>query len=113
MIVVLEDSGRSLKVWTRKSTRNLDVNIDSPDISINCISAKRVALKMLKPYPARVVPMEMGGKARLLVAVKVHNSTVKALKALSNVERITGRKAAKLLEKPTPRNVLKSLIEAS
>ena len=81
----------------------------SPDLIISLSNAKKVALAMLRSYPAKIVAYESGGKAHLLVAVKVRESTLKALKALSTAERIKGGKAIKLLEKPTPRTILKTL----
>lgn len=113
MIVVLEDSGKNLKVWKRNSIRKLELNSDFPDLTINSSNAKKVALAMLKHYPAKVVAYEEGVKPRLLVAVEVRTSTFEALKALTRVKRITDAKVKELLKRPTPRNVLKSLMEAS
>lgn len=109
MIVILEDAGNRLKVWVRKSLRNLEISLDSPDLTISLSNAKKVALAMLKPYRAKVVAVEDGRAAHLLVAVKVRKSTLMALKVLSTAERITGREAVKLLEKPTPRTILKAV----
>jgi len=109
MIVILEDDRKSLKIWVRKSLRNLHINLHAPDILISFSNAKKIALAMLKRYPAKVVAFEEARTARLLVAVKVRGSALRALRALSTSEPLKGRKAAELLEKPTPRNILKAL----
>ncbi|MEM3104635.1 MAG: hypothetical protein QXD69_03920 [Candidatus Bathyarchaeia archaeon] len=87
----------------------MKITMGSPDLTISLSNAKKVALAMLKPHQAKVFAVEEGRKVRFLAAVKVRESTLKALKALSTAERITGRKAIKLLKKPTPRTILKAL----
>jgi len=109
MIVILEDDGNRLKLWVRKSLRNLHINLDAPDIIISFSKVKKIALAMLKPCPAKVVAFEEGRTIHLLVAVKVRESVLKALRALSTSKPLRGRKAAELLKKPTPRNILKAL----
>lgn len=109
MIALIEDSRRGLKVWIRRSIRKLEINHDFPDLAIGSANAKKVALAMLRHYPAKVLANERGSKTSLIVAVKVRASTIEALKALTRAERITSAKVKELLEKPTPRNVLKNL----
>jgi hypothetical protein len=109
MFMVLEDAGGArLKVWMRKSLRNLRIDVETPEFEIKCLNAKRVALVMLRRYPARFVVAEEGKAVHLLVAVKVNASAYRALKALSGVEHMTRRGAAKLMEKPVPRIILRN-----
>jgi len=66
---VLENAGRaSLNVWIRRSLRCLTFDGSPPDFTIKGVNAKRVALAMLRRYPAKVL---LGRRsARLMVVVK-------------------------------------------
>jgi hypothetical protein len=106
--VVLEDAGSaSLNVWIRRSLRGLTFDGSPPDFTIKGVNAKRVALAMLRRYPAKVF---LGQKsARLMVAVKVRRSTCDALKLLSMAENITSAEARRMMENPAPRLVIRRL----
>jgi hypothetical protein len=105
--VILEDAGSaSLNVWIRRSLRGLTFDGDPQDFTIKGVNAKRVALAMLRRYPAKVFP---GGSARLMVAVKVRRSTCDALKLLSTAGHITAAEAGGMMENPAPRLVIRRL----
>jgi len=108
--VILEDAGStSLNIWIRRSLRSLRFDGNYPDFTIESVNAKRVALAMLKRYPAKVF---LGGgrrSARLMVAVKVQRSTCNALKLLSAAGRITAAEAGRLMENPAPRFIIRRL----
>ena len=55
--IIEDDGGISLKVWLRKSLRNLNPNEDA-DFRIKGLNAKKVALAMLRKYPAKVLYVE-------------------------------------------------------
>jgi len=109
MIVMLKDAGSRLKIWARRSTRNLRIDLDLPDLTVCSPTMKKVALAMLRHYPAKVLALEEGRAVHLLVAVKVQKSALKALKALSAAEPIRGRKATEILKRPTPKAIMKAL----
>jgi hypothetical protein len=71
------------------------------------VNAKRVALAMLRRYPAKVFPSQKS--ARLLVAVKVRRSTCDALKLLSMAGHLTAGEAGRMMENPAPRLLIKRL----
>jgi hypothetical protein len=106
--VVLEDAGSaSLNVWIRRSLRCLTFDGSPPDFTIKGVNAKRVALAMLRRYPAKVFPGQRS--ARLMVAVKVRRLTCDALKLLSTAENITAAEAKRMMGNPAPRLVIKRL----
>jgi hypothetical protein len=106
-LVILEDAGStSLNVWVRRSLRSLRLE-EPPDFTIKGVNAKKVALAMLKRYPAKVFPCEKS--SRLLVAVKVRRSTCDALKLLSMAEHVTSAEAKRMMENPAPRLVIRRL----
>jgi hypothetical protein len=106
--VILEDAGRaSLNVWIRRSLRGLTFDGSPPDFTIEGVNAKRVALAMLRRYPAKVLLGQRS--ARLMVAVKVRRSTCDALKLLSTAENITAAEAKRMMENPAPRLVIRRL----
>lgn len=109
MIVILKDAGSHLKIWARKSTRNLRIDLELPDLIVGSPTMKKVALAMLRHYPAKVLALEEGRAVHLLVAVKVRKSALKALKALSAAEPISGGKVAEILKRPTPKAIMKAL----
>lgn len=110
MFAILEDDGSTcLKVWVGKSLRSVNINVNAPDIRVENSNAKKVALAMLRRYPAKVLYIEHQRGARLLVAVKVRKSTCKALKVLSIAEGITAKEAKEMMENPAPRLILKIL----
>ena len=106
--VVLEDAGgASLNVWIRRSLRSLTFDEHPPDFAIKGVNAKRVALAMLRRYPAKVFP---GGRpARFMVAVKVRCSTCDALRLLSTAGHITAAEARRMMENPAPRLIIRRL----
>jgi hypothetical protein len=107
---ILEEAGNtSLNIWIRKSLRSLKLEGNPPDFTIGSLNAKRVAVAMLKRYPAKVFPGESQKSTRLLVAVKVRRSTCDALKLLSVAGRITASEARRMMENPAPRLLIRRL----
>ena len=106
--VILEDAGSaSLNVWIRGSLRGLTFDGNPADFTIKGVNAKRVALAMLRRYPAKVFLDQKS--ARLMVAVKVRRSTCDGLKLLSMAENITAAEARRMMENPAPRLLIRRL----
>ena len=70
---------------------NLNLDEEAADFRIEGLNAKRVALAMLRKYPAKVLYVESGRRVRLIAAVKARKSACKVLEMLSKVERITAK----------------------
>jgi len=110
MFVVLDDAGRysSLNVWLRRSVENFKP--PEPDLKIQGVNAKRVTLALLKPFPARILPVESpsGKGVWLFLAVEVSEIECEAVKALSKAD-LTRKEAEELIMEPAAESVLKHL----
>jgi len=111
MFAILDDAGRyiSLNIWFRRSLK--EFQLSKPELTVQGVNMKRVALAILQRHPARIFPVESQGKRGiwLFIAVKVSEIECEAIRALGKTAKMTHGDAEKLIANPLPKHVLNHL----